>query len=139
MIYLLQAMEYLMKCREQGGGSSVGEFYAFLSEFQKASRNFAKRQMTWFRNELTYHWLDASRPLEEVLNFVCDAHQDQTGSLMVPESLKMKKDISSRREIAELKAYRTKNRHFTRHEDCSDVLDWIRRTHGKQERFVHSF
>lgn len=26
-------------------------------------RNFAKRQMTWFRNELIYHWLDASKPL----------------------------------------------------------------------------
>lgn len=26
-------------------------------------RNFAKRQMTWFRNELIYQWLDASQPL----------------------------------------------------------------------------
>jgi hypothetical protein len=26
-------------------------------------RNFAKRQMTWFRNEHIYHWLDASKPL----------------------------------------------------------------------------
>lgn len=26
-------------------------------------RNFAKRQLTWFRNEKIYHWLDASKPL----------------------------------------------------------------------------
>lgn len=26
-------------------------------------RNFAKRQLTWFRNEHIYHWLNASRPL----------------------------------------------------------------------------
>ncbi|KAJ6301722.1 hypothetical protein OIU77_015938 [Salix suchowensis] len=58
-----QAMEYLLRCREDGGRTSAGEFYAFLSEFQKASRNFAKRQMTWFRNEHIYHWLDASKPL----------------------------------------------------------------------------
>lgn len=169
-------MEYLLKCKEQGGGSSTRDFYYFLSNFQKASRwcffllcilsseylynyvliscyyhknlppppthkvylsiccrirnetffqltfhadvfllvkgqleflispfklnyyyewmacihlfefilkvyeyrfqmmlmifncrNFAKRQMTWFRNEQIYHWLDASKPL--VCNF----------------------------------------------------------------------
>ncbi|KAJ1441688.1 P-loop containing nucleoside triphosphate hydrolase, partial [Sesbania bispinosa] len=58
-----QAMEYLLRCRQHGGQSSVGEFYKFLAEFQKASRNFAKRQLTWFRNEHIYHWLDASKPL----------------------------------------------------------------------------
>lgn len=123
-----QAMEYLVTCREQGGRSSPQEFYAFLSEFQKASRNFAKRQMTWFRNELIYHWLDASRPLEMVLNFIHDAYYDQTGKLVVPKSLSMKKDMSNNREINELKAYRTKNRHFINREDCSDILDWIWRT-----------
>lgn len=126
-----QAMEYLLRCREDGGSSSAGDFYAFLSEFQKASRNFAKRQMTWFRNEHIYHWLDASKPLEMVLNFVYDAYHDQTGSLVVPESLRMKKDMTSRREVLQLKAYRTKNRHFVSRNDCSDVLDWIRTTQGE--------
>lgn len=58
-----QAMEYLLTCRKQGGNSSPREFYNFLTEFQKASRNFAKRQLTWFRNEQIYQWLDASKPL----------------------------------------------------------------------------
>lgn len=35
---LYQAMEYLIKCRLQGGQSSVREFFDFLYEFQKASR-----------------------------------------------------------------------------------------------------
>ncbi|XP_043807493.1 tRNA dimethylallyltransferase 9 isoform X1 [Manihot esculenta] len=121
-----QAMEYLLKCRQQGGRSSAGDFYAFLSEFQKASRNFAKRQMTWFRNEHIYHWLDASKPLENVLNFVYDAYNDETRNLVIPESLRMKKDISSRREIIQLKTYRSKNRHFVSRNDCADILDWIR-------------
>ncbi|XP_058100731.1 tRNA dimethylallyltransferase 9 isoform X2 [Magnolia sinica] len=121
-----QAMEYLLRCREQGGNSSAGEFYAFLSEFQKASRNFAKRQMTWFRNELIYHWLDASQPL--VLNFILDAYHHETGQLVVPESLRMEKDVSSRKETIELKSYRPKNRYFVRREDCSEILDWVKRT-----------
>ncbi|GAB4846551.1 tRNA dimethylallyltransferase 9 [Ancistrocladus abbreviatus] len=120
-----QAMDYLLKCREQGG-SSAKDFFAFLSEFQKASRNFAKKQMTWFRNELIYHWLDASKPLDKVLNFIHDAYQSQSSSLMVPESLRMKKDLSNRREVAELKAYRTRNRYFATREDCADLLTWIR-------------
>ncbi|XP_010279080.1 PREDICTED: tRNA dimethylallyltransferase 9 isoform X2 [Nelumbo nucifera] len=33
-----QAMEYLVKCRQQQGHSSAQDFYAFLSEFQKSSR-----------------------------------------------------------------------------------------------------
>ncbi|KAJ9182966.1 hypothetical protein P3X46_006893 [Hevea brasiliensis] len=121
-----QAMEYLLRCRQQGDRSSAGEFYAFLSEFQKVSRNFAKRQMTWFRNEHIYYWLDASKPLEKVLNFIYNAYHDQTGTLVVPESLRMKKDMSNHREIIQLKIYRTKNRHFVSRSDCSDILDWIR-------------
>ncbi|KAI8552480.1 hypothetical protein RHMOL_Rhmol06G0269700 [Rhododendron molle] len=103
-----QAMEYLLKCREQGGWSSSREFYAFFSEFQKVSRNFAKRQLTWFRNEHIYHWLDASKSLENVLDFITDAYNDQSGTLIVPESLCMKKDIS-KRETSILKGYRAKN------------------------------
>ncbi|KAK9937897.1 hypothetical protein M0R45_014663 [Rubus argutus] len=125
-----QAMEYLLTCRKQGGNSSPREFYNFLTEFQKASRNFAKRQLTWFRNEQIYQWLDASKPLETVLNFICDAYHDKGGNLVVPESLRMKKEISSRREESELKSYRTENRHFIRREDCSDILEWIQRTQG---------
>ncbi|KAB1216518.1 tRNA dimethylallyltransferase 9 [Morella rubra] len=149
-----QAMEYLSYCRQQGGRSSPGEFFAFLSEFQKASRNFAKRQLTWFRNEGMYHWLDASKPLDQVLNFIYDAYYDKTEVLVVPESLRMKKDVSNRRETSKLKAYRTKNRyemlisniklfvakrlrgflymqrHFISRQDCSHILDWIRRTQG---------
>ncbi|KAK8643756.1 hypothetical protein V6N13_013035 [Hibiscus sabdariffa] len=127
-----QAMEYLLHCREQGGVSSTRDFYYFLSEFQKASRNFAKRQLTWFRNEHIYYWLNASKPLDKVLNFIYDAYNDQSGTLYVPESLQMKKDMSSKREASELKAYRAKNSHFVHREDCSNILDWIRRTQGEK-------
>ncbi|KAJ6314400.1 hypothetical protein OIU78_017971 [Salix suchowensis] len=133
-----QAMEYLLRCREDGGRTSAGEFYAFLSEFQKASRNFAKRQMTWFRNEHIYHWLDASKPLEKVLSCVHDAYNDQTGSFVVPESLRMKKDMTSKRDVLQLKAYRTKNRHFVSRNDCSDILDWIRTTQGEAMSVVET-
>ncbi|XP_064961376.1 tRNA dimethylallyltransferase 9-like isoform X1 [Musa acuminata AAA Group] len=123
-----QAMEYLLSCREQGGRSTPEEFRAFLSEFQKASRNFAKRQITWFRNELIYYWLDASRPFEEVIDFICDAYHDQTGRLVVPESLKMKKHTNGRQETYELKSYRALVKLFSRDQDCDHVMNWIRST-----------
>ncbi|GAV64047.1 IPPT domain-containing protein [Cephalotus follicularis] len=123
-----QAMEYLLRCRQQEGRSSAGEFFSFLSEFQKASRNFAKRQLTWFRNEHIYQWLDASQPMEKVLNFIHDAYNVESGTMTVPESLKMNRYASNRRETLDLKAYRTKNRHFIHRDHCSDVLEWIGRT-----------
>ncbi|KAG8386393.1 hypothetical protein BUALT_Bualt03G0144200 [Buddleja alternifolia] len=126
-----QAMDFLLLSREQGGWSSSKDFYRFLSEFQKASRNFAKRQLTWFRNEPMYHWIDASKPLENVLSFICDAYHDQTGELKLPRSLSMEKDISSPKDVRLLKAYRTKNRHFISREDCGDILEWVRRTQGE--------
>ncbi|XP_031505637.1 tRNA dimethylallyltransferase 9 isoform X2 [Nymphaea colorata] len=121
------AMEYLLSCRQEGGRTSPGDFYAFLTEFQKASRNFAKRQMTWFRNEHIYQWLDASQPLERVLDFIVDAYFDENGRV-VPEQLKMHKDICSPREAYELKSYQTRRRYFSRRDDCSGIMDWILRT-----------
>ncbi|KAK4373949.1 hypothetical protein RND71_004626 [Anisodus tanguticus] len=126
-----QAMEYLLRCRENGGWSSVGDFYGFLSEFQKASRNFAKRQMTWFRNEQIYEWIDASKPLENVLSFICDSYNSQNGHLQMPESLRMRKVMRNPRQVAELKAYRTRNRHFIGRDNCVDVLDWIKEIYGQ--------
>ncbi|EXC18506.1 tRNA dimethylallyltransferase 9 [Morus notabilis] len=89
--------------------------------------NFAKRQLTWFRNEKIYHWLDASKPLDKVLNFIYNAYLDKSETLVVPEWLKMRKD-TNHREASLLKAYRTRNRHFVRREDCSEILEWIRKT-----------
>ncbi|GLU15347.1 hypothetical protein SLE2022_318450 [Rubroshorea leprosula] len=95
-----------------------------------------KGNLTWFCNEEIYHWLNASRPLEEVLNFICDAYHGKTGTLSVPQSLQMKKDISNRHEVSKLKAYRPKNRHFIYHEDYSDILDWIRQTQASRNGLV---
>lgn len=124
-------MEYLLLCREQGGQSSAEQFYYFLNSFQKASRNFAKRQITWFRNEQIYQWIDASKPLDTVLDFMYNSYHDETRNAKVPEPLCMKKDVSDRKESAQLKSYCTRNRHFIGRKDCMDVLEWIRRTQRK--------
>ena len=53
-----------------------------------------------------------------MLNFIYDAYNDKSGTLDVPESLQMKKDVSNRREASELKAYRTKNRSCLKTVSC---------------------
>ncbi|CAN1192346.1 tRNA dimethylallyltransferase 9 [Linum perenne] len=118
-----QAMEYLLRSKHSLG-SSTGNFLAFLADFQKASRNFAKRQLTWFRNEHIYHWLDASKPMEKVMEFVYDAYHEQPGTLVVPESLGMPR-YADRQERLQLKAYTAKNRHFVDRDSCSETLRWI--------------
>jgi tRNA dimethylallyltransferase len=34
------------------------DWYTFVSQFKKASRNYAKRQFTWFRKEPLFRWLN---------------------------------------------------------------------------------
>ncbi|XP_020587236.1 tRNA dimethylallyltransferase 9 [Phalaenopsis equestris] len=123
-----QAMEYLLECRNCRGRSTADSFNAFLYEFQKASRNFAKRQMTWFRNELIYHWIDASSPLESVVDFICSSYNEQNEKLEVPKHLLMTKDANVRKENYELKSYRSQYMIFRNESDFRHVLDWVRRT-----------
>ncbi|XP_047096434.1 tRNA dimethylallyltransferase 9-like [Lolium rigidum] len=124
-----QTMEYLLQCRENGGNSSPQEFLEFLAKFQQTSRNFSKRQMTWFRNEKIYQWVDASQPFEAIVQFICDAYNG-VEEMVVPESLEMKRE-SCVHKSNDLKTYRSENRLFLGEEDCRQVLDWIRRTQGK--------
>lgn len=48
---------------------------------------------------------------EDVLRFIYDSYHDQTGTIEVPKALQMKKDLSDRREIIQMKGYRTNNRY----------------------------
>lgn len=45
------------------------------------------------------------------MDFIHDAYHDQTTTLVVPESLRMKKDVANRQELKELQTYMTKNRY----------------------------
>lgn len=127
-----QAMEYLLQCRRADGLSSSEDFLSFLFQFQKASRNYAKRQLTWFRQEPLYHWLDASQPLDDIVNFLVNAYTEPA-TMATSEAVLLDKDVlmqkeDRREERKDLKAYKTRNRHFATHKDCSQVLEWIKKT-----------
>jgi tRNA dimethylallyltransferase len=122
-------MEYLLHCRQNGGESTTQEFLEFLAKFKSTSRNFARRQITWFRNEKIYQWVNASQPFEAIVQFICDAYHG-CSPRMVPESLEMRRE-SCMLESRDLKTYRSENRVFLGDDDCSHVLNWIRRTQGK--------
>jgi tRNA dimethylallyltransferase len=47
-----QALEYL------DSPQTDADYLAFLSDFKKASRQYAKRQFTWFRKEPLFRWLN---------------------------------------------------------------------------------
>lgn len=38
-----------------------------VKDIQAGTRQFATRQMTWFRDDSMYTWLDASQPASEVV------------------------------------------------------------------------
>lgn len=47
-----QALDFLNSPRK------TEDYQKFVSEFKRASRHYAKRQMTWFRREPLFRWLD---------------------------------------------------------------------------------
>lgn len=91
---------------------------------------------------------------DTILDFIHRSYHDNSGALIVPEHLRMPRDTSKGRLGNELKVYRSKNRYdflriqekdvsfldthlwqlislcriFLSKDDCSPVLDWIRRT-----------
>lgn len=58
------AIGYAEAARVVSGELSAG---AAEEETKRRTRAYAKRQMTWFRGEQDVHWLDAERPVEELL------------------------------------------------------------------------
>ena len=38
-----------------------------VKDIQAGTRQFATRQMTWFRGDTMYTWLDASQPASEIV------------------------------------------------------------------------
>lgn len=61
-----------------------------------------------------------------MLRFIYDSYHDQTGTIEVPKALQMKKDLSDRREILQMKGYRTNNRYA-----CEDAEHYLFLWHAK--------
>ncbi|MCO5552246.1 hypothetical protein L7F22_005758 [Adiantum nelumboides] len=128
-----QAMEYLSSCREADGVSSPEQFFQFVEAFQKASRNFAKRQLTWFRQEPLYHWIDASKQPEAIVDFIVKAYSDPgvikaaevKGTLIVDK----KSTVDKKNKLRD---YQPRKKTFATLNDCSQVLDWIRKTQRRK-------
>jgi tRNA dimethylallyltransferase len=55
-----QAIDYLNSARTEEDGKK------FMRDFKQASRNYAKRQFTWFRKEPMFRWLDLDLHDQEV-------------------------------------------------------------------------
>lgn len=55
------------------GKISMGEA---ISKIKQHSRNYAKRQMTWFKNQMDIHWLNPHLPQEKLIKTIQQHEQD---------------------------------------------------------------
>lgn len=55
-----QTIEYL--CRPRYEELSIRAFDAYVKDFATATRNYAKRQMQWYRKDAAFLWLSIDRP-----------------------------------------------------------------------------
>ncbi|KAL3684672.1 hypothetical protein R1sor_002694 [Riccia sorocarpa] len=125
-----QTMEYLTQCRMSGGVSTVEQFLEFLQEFQKASRNYAKRQLTWFRGEDRFRLVDASASKDEIVEFMEQQYVNPSSSTTVSPPSETETGLEKKLELKALKSYVAENRIFTNPSTCADILRWIERTQG---------
>ena len=73
-----QAIGYRQGLAFLEGRQSKEDMVYFVSKFKQASRNYAKRQYTWFRRESAFRWLDLDAHDPEV---ACDiVEHDYRGS-----------------------------------------------------------
>ncbi|KAL2652879.1 hypothetical protein R1flu_021007 [Riccia fluitans] len=135
-----QTMEYLTQCRMSGGVSTVTQFLEFLQEFQRASRNYAKRQLTWFRGEDMFRLVDASKvgsvdaSKDEIVDFMEQQYLSPSSTSRNPTAVsplsESEQRLADKKELKALKTYITENRIFTNPATCADILRWIERTQG---------
>jgi len=55
-----QTIDYL--CREDNTPDDAASFQNFVNKFSSATRNYAKRQLLWYRKDSEFLWLEMTRP-----------------------------------------------------------------------------
>jgi len=60
-----QAIGYKQSLQYLDTAQTEKDYERFVEVFKAASRHLVKRQMTWFRKELLFQWLDLSKCSQE--------------------------------------------------------------------------
>ena len=74
---------------------------------RSARRRYAKRQLTWFRSEGSFLWLDASRPTAELADRISTELTTESSTLDAKKGL-IPDSWLSRDQERELKVYKSK-------------------------------
>jgi tRNA dimethylallyltransferase len=66
-----QAIGYRQALAFLQSSQTEEEYTHFVHQFKKATRHFAKRQLTWFRKEPLFRWLNLDEtPLEQLKEWI---------------------------------------------------------------------
>ncbi|CAL8468281.1 g7821 [Coccomyxa elongata] len=120
-----QAMEFLQRCRADPSHISADSLVQLVRDIQKASRNLCHRQLSWFRDEPLFQWVDAARePAIIVDDIVAElAKEVHTGSSGDDGKL-------SKEEERELKSYITQLQLFQREDVVQRCLATVKQLAG---------
>lgn len=120
-----QAMQFLEWAQEQGGctGSDVD---AFLDRFQRESRNYAKRQLNWFRSQhaTEFGWVRAREDTDDVVDELldrCNGHRERDEG-NIPDRL-------TKDEWKSLKQYESRRSILADHE-INSIAAWVTESAG---------
>ena len=114
--HCLQSLELLYEAtgaNSKGGYTAEDEdgmLKAFLANFQAASRQFVKRQLTWFRSDPTFRWVQAGKGADEKVMEEIMLGESEYHSLYgsADEQEAMRQSESNKEDMRALKMYQTK-------------------------------
>ncbi|EIE19274.1 isopentenyl transferase, partial [Coccomyxa subellipsoidea C-169] len=63
-----QAMEFLIRCRADAAHITGDNLVQMVRDIQRASRNLCHRQLSWFRDEPLFRWVEAGREPADIVD-----------------------------------------------------------------------
>ncbi|CAL5221867.1 g4129 [Coccomyxa viridis] len=70
-----QAMQFLERCQQDPSHITAANLVQMVRDIQTASRKLCHRQLSWFRDERLFKWLEGDRPLNTIVDeILADFH-----------------------------------------------------------------
>ncbi|KAK9915049.1 hypothetical protein WJX75_004116 [Coccomyxa subellipsoidea] len=120
-----QAMDFLQLCRADAAHVTSDNLVQMVRDIQRASRNLCHRQLSWFRDEPLFQWVDAARQPSDIVDDIIASLADDTHKGSSGEDGRL-----SKQEERELKSYITKLHLFEREDIVQESLSTVRKLIG---------
>ncbi|KAK9826713.1 hypothetical protein WJX81_000524 [Elliptochloris bilobata] len=115
-----QALAFLQRCHADVGAATGNGLVGMVDEMQAATRRLCHSQLSWFRNEPAFRWVDATPPPEQVAAAIAA----EVASSDPPLGLQHGDGRLSEAEERAMRRYRTRLQLWNRPQQQATAVEW---------------